>query len=158
MPPAHQDSQGIWEAGVATWGRGSLARSTEEDPQGGRARKELAGNVDHLRETFLNLRGNDDGERGGGPRDLFRKLEKERAGMREAERGVPGWTLQNSVDTAGGGHASGSLGPPLQRLKPFPLLKLPQRLRGASSRKPSGLWSEGHWSAPFIIAASGVGQ
>lgn len=75
----------------------------------------------------------------GGPQDLFRKLEKERAGMREAERGVPGWALQNSVDTPGGGHASGSLGPPLQRLKPFPLLKLPQRLIGASSRKPSGL-------------------
>lgn len=72
MPPAHQDSQGIWEAGAATWGRGSSARSTEEDPQGGRARKELAGKVDHPRETFLNLRGNDDGERGGGLRIYFR--------------------------------------------------------------------------------------
>lgn len=70
MPPAHQDSS---------------ARSTEEDPQGGRARKELAGKVDHPRETFLNLRGNADGERGGGPQDLFQKLDKER---REAERGI----------------------------------------------------------------------
>ena len=41
-------------------------------PQGGRARKELAGKVDHPRETFLNLRGNDDGERGGGLGIYFR--------------------------------------------------------------------------------------
>ena len=55
--------------------------------------------------------------------------------MRDAERGVPGWVPQNFVDTAGGGHASGSPVPPLRCLKRFPLLKLPQSLRGASSQE-----------------------
>ena len=78
--------------------------------------------------------------------------------MREAERGVPGWVPQNCgyrrqrscLRESGASFAAS------QTLSSSKIA--PETERSILPGKPSGLGSEGHSSAPFIIAASRVGQ